>query len=139
MKKNYNTSGRSALLSFFKAHPDRQFTAEELCRQVHGDESTGKSSVYRHLTALCREETVRRFQNEEKRCSVYQYVGRDCDCEHRFHQQCIVCGSITHLDSRETEHLSRHLLQQHGFEVLCGRSVLYGLCAQCRKQRKEPT
>lgn len=137
MKKKYNTAARTSLISFLSKHPDRQFTIEELCQKVNGDVKTGKSSIYRQMTSLCQDAVVRKFQNEEKKCSVYQYIGSGCDCDRHFHQQCIDCGSITHLDCHETAHFAQHLLQEHGFLVMCGRSVLYGLCEQCRKQREE--
>lgn len=131
-KKNYNTSGKAALTDFLSTHPDKQFTADELCLALHGDAKCGKSSIYRQLSDLCEKQTVRKFRNPENNCNVFQYVGEKCDCDEHFHEKCIRCGKVEHLDCHASAEFFQHLLKEHGFEVLCGRSVLYGLCANCR-------
>lgn len=136
-KKRYKTVGREALIEYLSQNPDRQFTVEELCFAVNGDLRAGRSSIYRHLGDLCREEAVRRFQDTSGRGSLYQYVGQACDCHARFHEKCMQCGSIRHLECGDAEGFVAHLLSVHGFAVDRGRSVLYGLCSACRKMRDE--
>ena len=133
-KSVYHTEGRGRLIEFLRANPDRQFTADELCIAVNGDAEHKRSSVYRTLSLLCEEAEVRKFRSEEQRCSVYQYVGRGCDCDRHFHQKCLSCGQINHLDCDDSLRFAAHLLAEHGFEVNCGQSILYGLCAACRKK-----
>lgn len=133
MKKNvYRTGGRQELIEFLSRNPDRQFTTEELCLAVNGDSERGKSSVYRHLTQLCQDEILRKFRNEERNCNVYQYVGEHCDCGSHFHEKCLRCGDLRHLDCTDSVIFIEHLLKVHGFAVDCGQSILYGLCASCR-------
>lgn len=132
-KKSYNTAGRAALISFFSSHPDEQFTAEELCKALYGDEKSRKSSVYRQLTRLCDDHSVQKFRSADNLCDVFQYVGEGCDCDEHFHEKCIRCGKVEHLDCHASSEFFQHLLKEHGFQVLCGRSVLYGLCAKCRE------
>lgn len=136
-KKSYQTPGRKKLISFLSENPDCQFTPEELCQVVNGHPEMGMSSIYRHLNELCTEDIVRKFRSEERKCSVYQYVGSGCDCKSHFHQKCLVCGSIRHLDCEESAAFAKHLLEEHGFEVYCGQSMLYGICLACRKKKKE--
>lgn len=131
-RQTYHTVGKEALSEFLRRHPDCQFSAEELCQAINGTATTGKSSVYRQLTFLCERDVVRRFRSEERNCNVYQYVGDGCDCGLHFHAKCTVCGSISHLDCAESTAFAAHLLEEHGFSVNCGQSVLYGLCAACR-------
>lgn len=133
-KKTYRTDGRRELIAFLSQNPDRQFTTEELCCAVNGSTAHGKSSVYRHLTSLCREEVVRKFRNEDRNCNVYQYVGERCDCSRHFHEKCLRCGSIHHLDCEGSLEFTAHLLKVHGFAVDCGQSILYGVCAACREK-----
>lgn len=132
-RSNYQTAGRQRLLCFFAEHPDCQFTVEEICMAVNGGEQ-GKSSIYRRLSGLCREDAVRKFRNEERQCSVYQYVGEKCDCRNHFHAKCIKCGRMEHLDCGDSTDFAQHLLTAHGFHIDCGQSVLYGLCAGCRQR-----
>lgn len=133
MKRNeYHTAGRGALSSFFKAHPDCQFTVDELYAAVSAQVLVGKSSVYRHLSELCDKDVVRKFRSEERGCNVYQYVGNGCDCRDHFHEKCTVCGKIQHLDCHATIEFATHLLREHGFSVNCGQTILYGVCAKCQ-------
>ena len=132
-RKQYNTAGRSALDTFLQAHPDRQFTVEELCSEINESTPVGKSSIYRHLTQLCQTNTVRIFRSEEKQCNLYQYVGDACNCREHFHEKCVKCGRIEHLDCHISTDFINHLQAEHGFSVDCGQSILYGVCAECRK------
>ena len=132
-KKRYKTAGREALIDYLSQNPDRQFTVEELCLAVNGDLRQGRSSVYRQLGDLCRDEAVRKFQGGDGRGSVYQYVGRACDCNAHFHEKCTRCGSIRHLECGDADGFVAHLLAEHGFAVDRGQSVLYGLCSACRE------
>ncbi len=133
MKKGqYQTAGRRALVAFLASHPDRQFSADELYDAISRETAVGKSSVYRQLSVLCREESVRRFRSDARGCNVYQYVGTGCDCREHFHEKCTECGRVVHLDCHATAEFVSHLAGEHGFSVDCGRTILYGVCAECR-------
>ena len=131
-KRQDKTVGRAALIDFLSRNPDRQFTVEELCLAVNHDPLRGRSSVYRHLGDLCREETVCKFRGESGQGSLYQYLGGTCDCNDHFHEKCVRCGKIRHLECGDADGFVEHLLRVHGFSVDRGRSVLYGICAACR-------
>lgn len=136
MKKTYKTAGKQGLLLFFEQHPDRQFTVEELYCAVSQETSVGKSSVYRHLALLCENETVKRFYSDERGKNVYQYVGEGCDCRAHFHEKCVRCGSVVHLDCHAMEEAAAHLLGEHGFLVDPGQTILYGVCLACRSKEE---
>ena len=132
-KKVYKTEGRQRLMGFFEAHPDCQFTVEELCVSLNGDAQSGRSSLYRQLGELCSEDVLRVFRSEDRKCSVYQYVGSGCDCREHFHAKCVKCGKIEHLHCGDSSEFARHLMDGHGFRIDCGQSVLYGVCARCNE------
>ena len=141
MAGTYKTAGRQRLLQFLQGHPDRQYTADELAASVNDTEVTrpvGKSTLYRHLSELCGEGTVRKYRSDVQSSYVYQYVGRG-DCCHHFHLKCVSCGSLVHLECAVSEELLRHIRTDHRFEVDSGRSILYGLCAACSDQKEEET
>ncbi|MBE6601695.1 MAG: transcriptional repressor [Ruminococcaceae bacterium] len=133
MKKTvYLTDGKRALCDFLAKNPDRQFTTEELCLALHGNNQK-RSSVYRHLSELCADNILRKFRNEEQNCAVYQYVGTGCDCGSHFHAKCLRCGAIHHLACNDSLTFAKHLQAEHGFSVDCGQSILYGVCQNCRR------
>jgi Fur family transcriptional regulator, ferric uptake regulator len=133
--KPYKTEGRLRLLSFLQAHPDQQFTVEELgsslCgHTVPGTSVAGQSSLYRQLSALCADGTVRKYRAEGQKSFVYQYIG-ETDCRHHFHLKCLSCGRLVHLRCGMSQELLTHIQEEHGFRVDSGRSILYGLCRDC--------
>ena len=130
-RRAYKTAGREKLIGFLAKHPDCQFTVEEICRAVNGDADSGRSSVYRRLSELCESDAVRKYRDAERACNVYQYVGVLCDCRNHFHAKCIRCGRIEHLDCGDSSEFADHLMSEHGFNIDCGQSVLYGVCAAC--------
>ena len=129
--KTYKTAGRERLIEFLSRNPDKHFTAEEICRAVHGG-NAAQSSVYRHLSALCANDVVRKFRDEKTAGTRYQYVGEACDCRDHFHAKCLRCGKIEHLDCGDSVEFAAHLLAEHGFSIDCGQSMLYGICSACR-------
>ena len=133
-KKSYQTVGKQALIGFFKTHPDCQFTADELYQQISVESPCAKSSLYRRLNELCHGEIIRKFYSADTARSVYQYVGDHCDCDSHFHEKCLSCGKIVHLECDASATFAMHLLQEHGFELNCGESIWYGYCEHCRKK-----
>ncbi len=132
MAGTYKTAGRQKLLDFFHTHPDRQFTAVELSEQMNrGEEARGgRSTLYRHLSELCKEGTVRKYRSDTQSAYVYQFVGHG-DCCHHFHLKCERCGRLVHLDCAVSEELLQHIRTDHHFRVDSGRSILYGVCEAC--------
>lgn len=133
MAGTYKTVGRERLLHVLKEHPDRPLTAEELSLELNRESpSGGKSSIYRHLSELCDEGTVRKYRGENQTAYVYQYIGTR-DCSHHFHLKCINCGRVVHLECAVSEDLLTHIRQSHGFTIDRGKSMLYGTCEECRE------
>lgn len=130
MKTPYQTAGRKKLLAFLMQHPDRQFSADEIHTSIYGGDTQGKSSLYRQLSKLCDEGSVRKFRADNQAAYVYQYVAHH-DCCHHFHLKCLSCGELTHLDCAVSDDLLLHIEQEHGFCIDSGRSILYGLCRAC--------
>lgn len=135
----YKTEGRQRLLSFLLDHPDRQYTVDEIRQALNergesaGDtarKTAGKSSLYRQLSELCEDGTVRKFRTDTQSSFVYQLIGHT-DCQHHFHLKCIRCGRLVHLECSLSEELLEHIRTDHRFRVDSGRSILYGCCEDC--------
>ncbi len=141
MAGTYKTAGRQKLLDFLESHPDRQFLvdelSEELNRRIGESHKSSKSSLYRHLSELCDEGTVRKYRSDTQSAYVYQYVGRG-DCCHHFHLKCVSCGALVHLECAVSEELLDHIRSDHGFRVDSGRSILYGMCETCAAAEPDP-
>ncbi len=132
MAGTYKTPGRERLLRYFSDHPDRQYTADELFAALYPTEGGRgpKSSLYRHLSELVADGTVRRFRGDAPSSFVYQFVGLS-DCSHHFHLKCTACGRIIHLECTVSDSLLSHIRSDHHFSIDSGRSILYGRCEGC--------
>ena len=135
----YQTEQKKLLLAFLKAHSDRQFSAEELAQIFEGDEGApamGKSTVYRLVVQMTEEGMLRRFPKTEGRGWLYQYHQAH-DCKGHLHLKCTGCGALLHLECGMGSELLSHIESTHQFKVDNTASVLYGLCASCRKTQEE--
>ena len=133
-KKQYRTAGRTALLSYLKAHAaEAPRSADEIYRGISAlGNAPGRSSVYRMLGELSGNGTVRKSRAAGEGY-VYQLVGEASDCHGHLHLQCVRCGKVSHLKCECSAEITAHLLKTHGFLVDRGQSVLLGTCAACRK------
>ena len=127
----YKTEGRQRLLSFLVNHPDNQYTVDEITEALDSEgKPIVKSSLYRQLSELCEDGTVRKYRTDRQSSFAYQFVGQN-DCSHHFHLKCLVCGKLIHLECRLSDELLEHIREDHRFRVDSGRSILYGLCEDC--------
>ena len=144
MRKTYQTSQKKKIIEFMKTHPDRHFSAEEICQAVNAvriagaagqdpEQKVGLSTVYRQLSQLCAEEILNKFSGSGG--FVYQYVSGLNGCNHHFHLKCLGCGKIIHLECAMSEELIKHIGETHDFEIDSGKSVLYGTCDSCRARQ----
>ena len=136
MSKTYKTKGRSRLEEFLSLHPDKHFSVEQICMEMNGS-LNAKSSVYRNLSLLCQEGRVRKFKGDGESSGVYQYLGHETTCRDHFHLKCLECGHLEHLECHMGDDLCNHIGEHHGFTVDSGRSILYGICGDCRSKKKK--
>ena len=134
-KKQYQTAGRAALLAYLKRETtETPQTADEIYRGVTAMEhAPGRSSVYRMLSDLAADGTVRKYQAEGGG-SVYQFVGEHAACGTHLHVQCLSCGRVSHLKCACGDEITANLMKTHGFVIDRGRSVLFGTCQDCVKE-----
>ncbi len=135
-KKQYNTRGKTQLLRYLSEQMGEAKTVEQICLGLAEDgEAPGRSSVYRMLSTLSRAGEVKRHRLPAPATGyAYEYIGDAHRCTEHFHLHCVGCGSVTHLECGCGEQIAEHLRSLHGFCVDRGRSVFYGVCADCIKR-----
>lgn len=134
-RKEYNTEQRKMLLNYLKENSDREFSIDALSLEL-GEISggkIGKSTIYRQVKELCRSGLLRRFRKEGKTV-VYQYMEHGGDCCNHFHLKCTACGRLVHLECADAENLAKHIKEKHDFVLDLSKTVLYGLCKECREK-----
>lgn len=130
MPEGYKTKQRQRILDCLIANSHRHVTVDDVaaCLLQRG-ETVGKTTIYRYLEKLVEEGRVRKFIAEgESAC--FQYSSDD-GCSRHFHLKCLACGRLIHLECGYLSQLESHIYEEHHFIVHSGRTVFYGLCADC--------
>ena len=130
----YLTRQRRQLLDYLSWHTDEQMTARQIADALT-QENISLSAVYRNLSDLEADGLLKRSVREGTRDVFYQYIAAE-ECKDSLHLSCRVCGKSIHLDDAEAERLLDSTLKSTGFQIDKTETILYGVCADCRKHRK---
>ena len=129
---NYQTRPRRQILQYLKEHPEKGFTAEELAcalQQQFKEDAPGKSTVYRLLGRMVREEALQRFEESGSKSARFRLPGQTCH-EH-LHLKCLDCGRLLHMEEETSEQLLKEIFKTNGFAVDEYRTILVGRCDSC--------
>ena len=129
----YNTKQKIFLIEFFKENPEKQYSAKEISKFLCNNHKIGESTVYRLISKLVNEKKIRRFRGENAKSVVYQYAGDNNQCDRHFHLKCTECGALIHLNCEHMDKLNGHINAHHNFDIDISKTVLYGLCKNCKK------
>ena len=127
----YLTRQRKRLLEYLSRHTDEQMTARQIAEALAADHIS-TSAVYRNLSALEEEGLLKRSVRERTREAFYQYIAAE-ECKDSLHLSCRICGRSIHLGQQEADQLIRNTLESKGFQIDKSETILYGVCADCRK------
>ena len=132
-KNVYRTSQREILLDFLSAHPDKEFTVDQITEAICGD-AIGKSTVYRIISRLCDDGDILRTRGAGGKKILYRSIDKVNECHAHFHLKCLNCGKLIHLDCDFMDELGRHIAGEHGFRLDPRSTVINGVCAECEKR-----
>ncbi len=131
----YRTEQKKMLLAYLQANGGEAYTVDELVdgmAAVYGEMVPGTSTVYRLITRMVEEGSVKRFVRDKGRGFVYQIVvGRSCHAH--LHMRCTACGRLFHAGELLSEELGQKLAEQCRFSLNTEQTVLFGLCDGCQK------
>ena len=137
-KKTYRTAARRQIADYLDKNADRGLTVGDIMKHLQkNDADVNVSTVYRYLGKLSEEGLVNKYTADSGEMALYQFAGPMRNCENHLHMQCVECGRVIHLDCEFMEEFSEHILEHHGFLIICKGSILYGTCENCRKDAKE--
>ncbi|MBQ0084593.1 MAG: transcriptional repressor [Clostridiales bacterium] len=114
---------------------DKHLTADDLVDILRKNgQNVSRTTVYRTLEKLVSEDKVRKYLFERNESACYQFLENGKTCHEHFHLKCTVCGRLTHLDCEHIKNLCSHILDDHGFTVDLSKTVLYGVCRECKEK-----
>ena len=129
--KRYDTRQRDSLLDFLNQHPDQSLSVRQIAQALCARQIS-LSAVYRNLSQLEAEGLIRKSVKPGSRESYYQFVGAE-GCRSHLHLSCTRCGKTFHMDGEHTAQLTRAMCELDGFDLDILKTVLYGVCQDCRR------
>ena len=130
----YNTEKRAELIKFLCSSHGESFTIEQICERLLSD-GRGKSTIYRLVSRLVEDGSVRKISDPRTRHVTYQYIhtGR---CSEHLHLKCKECGKLVHLDEETTQIFESRIKSTSGFALDDG-ALLFGTCDSCAPKAME--
>ncbi len=129
------TAQRDLILDVF-LRTERHLSNEDLYRLVQEeDASVGQTTVYRTLKLLTEAGLAREVRFGDGR-THYEHNYKH---EHHDHMICSECGKIIEFYSAELEALQDAMAAKHRFEISQHLLRIIGICAECRRARKQKT
>ena len=140
MKGTYRTRQKEELAEYLKSTKGRHITAGDIVMHFQSQgKNIGTATVYRQLDRMVEEGLVTKYNIDENTSACYEFIDPINNCHHPvcYHCKCEKCGKLFHLECIELNHLRDHMEEEHGFRIDPARTVIYGLCADCRKKSEE--
>lgn len=129
----YMTQPRKRLISYLHKHADETLTAGQIAEDLP---EISVSAVYRNLSALEQDGTIRKLAKAGSREVFYQYMKAE-ECRDHLHLSCKKCGKTFHMDEAETQALLDSIARVDGFTVDQSETVLYGICENCTENTRK--
>ena len=135
MAKEYISKYRTWMMEYFLAHKDECLAAGDIYVAMrNAGMALNLTTVYRNLDRLEDEGHIVKQKDPQDEEAVYRYVDKQMACDRHLHLYCEKCGRVIHLNCDFMHEISSHLMQEHGFVIDCGSSMLRGICAACRRK-----
>jgi len=134
---SYQTTQRRALLGYLQRHEDEAFTASEVAKGMRLDPlasvKPAASTVYRLLTQMAQEGSIKRFVREEGRQYHYQALACGKGKGH-LHLKCNVCGRLIHMEESRSRRILTEISRDMHFIVDEEQALLFGRCCGCDRE-----
>jgi Fur family ferric uptake transcriptional regulator len=129
------TAQRDLILEVF-LRTEEHLSSEDLYRLVQVEDPTiGHTTVYRTLKLLVDAGLAREVRFGDGR-THYEHNYKH---QHHDHMICAECGKIIEFYSAELEAIQDQMAARHKFEVTQHLLRIIGICADCRRAKKEQT
>ncbi len=132
----YKTKQSQEILSCLRFYEGSHVNVPMISRYLEDNGiSVGVATIYRHLEKMEKDGIVRKYILDGKAGACFQYVNNDSGCRRHFHLKCEECGELIHLQCEALDHIEQHILDDHGFTVNPMKTVFYGVCEKCAREK----
>ena len=123
----YNTKQKDIVLEKI-SKLENGFTIKELYNML--DNEVGLTTIYRIVNRLENDGCIAKIGNDNE--ARYQYTGK-CNKKNHFYLKCNKCGTLYHVDCEYADKLSKHILEDHSFNISNEHIIINGECNKCSK------
>lgn len=135
-RASYNTEQRHQVIECLDANTGRYQTVDEIFSLLRSQgANVGRTTVYRTLEKLAAEGSVSKVVGAPGSSAFYRKVTTDDPEQGQL--LCLECGRVFPLDCSMLKDFSNHVLEHHGFALDSRRTVLCGVCEDCRRSDEE--
>ena len=122
----------------FEEQPDRRMSAAGIYgRMAEEGIKVNLATVYRNLDRLVQDQMLIALKAPEEEEKYYQYMRPGLQCAEHLHLCCSRCGKVIHLNCGFMREIQEHLMDDHGFLLDCGESMLTGLIVRMKGQTQD--
>lgn len=133
--KNYSTVSHKKIMEYFENNQDKMVKVTDIDDYLKKEGiEVNSSTIYRYLNKLSSTGTIMKYVASKGEMSSFQYIGNEeHNCKEHLHLRCVKCEKIIHLECGFMSEIEEHIMEHHGFSLICESSVLYGVCKECKK------
>ena len=129
---NYNTKHSKAILEYLETTKNLFVTAAQIADHLQEEQiAISRPTIYRQLEKLVAEGKIRKCSFHGISGFCFQYIDPEKFENAYYHLQCEICNKIFDLQCHEVNHVSRHIFEDHAFQVNDHKTVFYGRCKVC--------
>lgn len=133
----YKTKQREVIMKFLESQGNNHVTIDEVLEHLRAQQiAIGRTTIYRYMEKLTESGTLRKYFLEEGMGACYQYIAGGEQCNSHFHLKCLNCGILLHVECSYLAGADKHILEEHGFEIDNTKTVFYGWCEKCKRERR---
>ncbi len=130
-KETYNTKQKQLIFEILEKNNETQLSCDEISDLLKNQGTpVGKTTVYRFVEKLTSEGVLRKFENSK--FASYQLIDKNLCCDEHMHLKCTSCGKFIHLGCDFMSEVGKHVAEHHNFTVDNSKTVLLGICDQCK-------
>lgn len=135
MSGEHITKQGKVVLECFENNSQKHLTAEDVSDilKTNGN-AVSTATIYRQLDRLSAQGFIRKYISSPDEPACYQYSEKHNVCTNHFHLKCVICNNLFHVSCEYLDKLDEHINEHHGFSVDNTRTVLYGVCRECKKR-----
>lgn len=130
----YNTRSKRLIKEYMKSNHGSHLTIRDVCDHFFDiGINVGQATVYRNMEELVEEGFVKKYLIDRNNAACFEYISDEADKENEeYHLVCEECGKLIHFHCEEILKFRAHLIADHDIDIDLARTVLYGVCRNCR-------